>query len=509
MGGVQVTSANAGNILAGDAENDGKVSYDADTNTLTLDGADISNGVEKTPYRSTRDFDNFYTNLIYAENFGDLTIEVLSDSTLHREQTNSWTSPRGIVLYDDNGATLTVNLQNGAALNMPITTTAQSAPYVTAFALSGYDLAVKGNGNLNIDLLAGDSSTYAAGINILDDAAHIFSIEDSVNVDISSNHSYMLNAVGIRSNENKLFLSVGENANLTVKSCTGLSNVNASVNGTVEISPVKNGTDYNRIRALSASSVTVGEGKAVYAGKNAESAVKQTSPWSGFYGATESNCYVSVKAPATYTVNITPGANMTKTSGEESQTVEQGEAITDVVYTANTGCFPGTYSTETVNGISVTRNSATQITVSGTPTAAVNITLTAPSAHQADEPVPENEVSATCIEKGSYDNVTYCKYCGKELSRETIYTDPLSHNFGAPTYEWTADNKSVTGKRICARDASNIDTEIVNTTSEITRPATVTEMGEHTYMAAFTKTGFTTQTKLLRIFPHLFSTALR
>lgn len=42
VAGTQVTSTNAGNIFAGDETNDGKVSYDFDTHTLTLDGARLS-----------------------------------------------------------------------------------------------------------------------------------------------------------------------------------------------------------------------------------------------------------------------------------------------------------------------------------------------------------------------------------------------------------------------------------------------------------------------------------
>ena len=41
VAGTQVTSDNAGNIFAGDETNDGKVSYDFDTHTLTLDGASL------------------------------------------------------------------------------------------------------------------------------------------------------------------------------------------------------------------------------------------------------------------------------------------------------------------------------------------------------------------------------------------------------------------------------------------------------------------------------------
>ena len=62
---------------------------------------------------------------------------------------------------------------------------------------------------------------------------------------------------------------------------------------------------------------------------------------------------------------IAPGDNMTKTtdSSAESQS-NLSSAMTEVVYTANEGYyFPTDYSVATVNGISVTRNSYTQITV--------------------------------------------------------------------------------------------------------------------------------------------------
>ena len=83
-----------------------------------------------------------------------------------------------------------------------------------------------------------------------------------------------------------------------------------------------------------------------------------------------------------HNVTVTPGSNMTKTSdsGAESQTSLTG-AMTDVVYTADEGYyFPADYAVDAVNGISVTRNGYTQITVSGTPTADATITLTAPTA---------------------------------------------------------------------------------------------------------------------------------
>ncbi len=105
--------------------------------------------------------------------------------------------------------------------------------------------------------------------------------------------------------------------------------------------------------------------------------------------------------PAGYDVTITAGSNMTKTtdSGATSQTGVT-DAITDVVYTANDGYyFPEDYSVTSVNGISVTRNSYTQITVSGTPTADAAITLTAPTAKtKPDTPTTAAAVDCTTAE---------------------------------------------------------------------------------------------------------------
>ncbi|MBR5620524.1 MAG: Ig-like domain repeat protein [Clostridia bacterium] len=108
--------------------------------------------------------------------------------------------------------------------------------------------------------------------------------------------------------------------------------------------------------------------------------------------------YVLIGEPATFSVTVTAGEGMTKTadSGDASQTVEAGSAMTDVVYTANDGYyFPEDYATEPVNGVSVTRDSFTQITVSGTPTGDAAITLPSPTAKGApDMTVSADEVVA-------------------------------------------------------------------------------------------------------------------
>ena len=90
-----------------------------------------------------------------------------------------------------------------------------------------------------------------------------------------------------------------------------------------------------------------------------------------------------------YTVTVTHGSNMTKTtdSGAESQTVSGPNQIQNVVYNADTGYqFPATSDYYgTTNGITVTRTSETVVTVSGTPTADVSVTI--PDVELAPVPV--------------------------------------------------------------------------------------------------------------------------
>ena len=81
------------------------------------------------------------------------------------------------------------------------------------------------------------------------------------------------------------------------------------------------------------------------------------------------------------TVTVTRGDNMTVTSGDLKQTVLKNHPIADVTITAADGCyFPKDYAANlSKDGITVTRDSLTQITVSGTPTAE-EVTLILPAA---------------------------------------------------------------------------------------------------------------------------------
>ena len=74
----------------------------------------------------------------------------------------------------------------------------------------------------------------------------------------------------------------------------------------------------------------------------------------------------------------------------------------------------------------------------------------------------------------------------------------LGHAWGTAGYEWNADHTQLTATRVCANDESHVETETVSAASEVTTPATCTEMGRTTYTsAAFENPAFTVQTVTL------------
>ena len=81
-----------------------------------------------------------------------------------------------------------------------------------------------------------------------------------------------------------------------------------------------------------------------------------------------------------------------------------------------------------------------------------------------------------------------------EIEENSWVIPATGHAYGAPTYEWEADNSKVTAKKVCANNAEHVISETVNTTSVVTAP-TCEEGGYTTYTATFTNSDFTTQTK--------------
>lgn len=109
-------------------------------------------------------------------------------------------------------------------------------------------------------------------------------------------------------------------------------------------------------------------------------------------------------AATTYTVTVNGGTGVTVNS---TQTVNQGEAITDVVIEAwDNYYFPERYGENSGKfGIAVTRNSPSKITVSGTPTADVTINLPA-AAMKAENPNIPSVTPVHCTAAGNDGKIT-------------------------------------------------------------------------------------------------------
>ena len=152
------------------------------------------------------------------------------------------------------------------------------------------------------------------------------------------------------------------------------------------------------------------------------------------------NAKFNISAP-TYTVTINAGANMTLASGNANQSGLSG-AMTDTVYTAADGYyFPTDYVVAAVNGISVTRNSYTQITVSGTPTANTTITLDPATAKTLSSIAVTTAPTKVTYTAGEYFNtsgmVVTATYSDSSTKAVTSYTF-------APTEALTTGDTSIT-----------------------------------------------------------------
>lgn len=152
------------------------------------------------------------------------------------------------------------------------------------------------------------------------------------------------------------------------------------------------------------------------------------------YNTYDENKLDAVTSETAYNVKVTPGTGMTRdeNSGSESQQ-NLNKGMTPVVYTANPGYyFPKDYAVTTVNGIMVRRDSATQITVYGTPSKDATITLE--DATQGNPPA-ENIATKPAAKTG-------LKYDGEEktgVAAGTGYTlEGTAKATDAGDYEVTA-----------------------------------------------------------------------
>ncbi len=100
----------------------------------------------------------------------------------------------------------------------------------------------------------------------------------------------------------------------------------------------------------------------------------------------------------------------------------------------------------------------------------------------------------TCVHCGY---TTYTCECGYTYTYDL--KGKIDHDWGEVQYEWSDDNSTCTATRVCAVEASHIETETVNSTSKVISEADYENAGETLYTATFENPVFKTQEKKVEI----------
>ncbi len=103
-------------------------------------------------------------------------------------------------------------------------------------------------------------------------------------------------------------------------------------------------------------------------------------------------------------------------------------------------------------------------------------------------------IPATCDTNGSavydvaFENEAF------EVQSHEVTLPAIGHEWGTITYTWSDDYSSCTASRVCAHDATHVDTETVNSTYKVVEEAKCEEDGKGKYTATFKNTAFEAQT---------------
>ena len=133
-------------------------------------------------------------------------------------------------------------------------------------------------------------------------------------------------------------------------------------------------------------------------------------------------------------------------------------------------------------------------------------TVTIAKLSHKHKPQHHGAVAATCTTAGNLEY--YSCECGKyfsdyacttEINKDSWVINAKGHNYGAPTYTWSADNKSVTATKVCKNDSSHVITKKVDTVYKVITQPTEAKEGVGQYTATFTTDGFETQIKTVTI----------
>ena len=123
--------------------------------------------------------------------------------------------------------------------------------------------------------------------------------------------------------------------------------------------------------------------------------------------------------------------------------------------------------------------------------------------------VPESDFYTVTENKGGTEPGTYpvvltlkdpANYAWEGVEGSTVTLDfvinECEHDWNDPIYTWNENNTQVTAERICKKDASHVETETVDVTSEVTKQPEGDELGVKTYTSgSFANPAFTVQTR--------------
>ena len=106
-------------------------------------------------------------------------------------------------------------------------------------------------------------------------------------------------------------------------------------------------------------------------------------------------------------------------------------------------------------------------------------------------------LAPTCEAKGKTKYVASFRNTAFMQQTKTVEdVAALGHQWGTVSYEWSADNKTVTAKRTCQHNAKHVETETANVITEVVQP-TCEAKGKTTYVATFNNKAFERKTKTL------------
>ncbi len=115
------------------------------------------------------------------------------------------------------------------------------------------------------------------------------------------------------------------------------------------------------------------------------------------------------------------------------------------------------------------------------------------------------ETDATCLEDGRVDTV--CAVCGEVLDTRII--PALGHDWSEPEYSWSKDYSTATATRVCGNNENHIETETVETSSEVITQAIpeIGQLGVTEYTAEFENPAFEKQVKQVETDASIYTSA--